>query len=170
MHISPENLALLGLAADATEEKINAAMAERLKAPPDHEAHAAAAARAIDEVVNRRLAEELAKRDHAAKVERAVDDAVKAGKVTVAQRPAALAFAKADLASFEAFAAAAPRVVPVVPVISGTPASLEVGAFAAIDPLDRDQNEQLMSAARQIAAAEGITVMAAAERLTKKGA
>lgn len=161
--------ALLGLADGASEDDFITAV-ERLKAPPpDPEAHAAAAARAVDEVVNRRLAEKLAERDHADKVAKAVEDAVRAGKVTVAQRAGALAFAKADLPAFEAFAAAAPVVAPVAPVISGRTEIVAGGSFATVDLSDRAINDQLMSSAKAIAAAEGITVMAACERLTRKG-
>jgi phage I-like protein len=166
--------ALLGLADGASEDDFITAVAALKEAAvpppaPDPKVHAAAAARAVDEVVNRRLTEELAKRDHAAAVESAVESAVRAGKVTVAQRSGALAFAKADLAAFEAFVAAAPRIAPVMPVLSSYSQAVHLGSFSGAAPLDREANEQLMSAAKAIAEAEGITVMAAAERLTRKG-
>ena len=52
-----------------------------------------------------------------AKATAAVDDAVKAGKVTPAQRDWALGYARNDLAGFEAYAAATPVIVEPGPIV-----------------------------------------------------
>jgi hypothetical protein len=170
MKVSPENMALLGLAADATEEQINAAVAAKLKAPPQSasvEAVTTATTDLVERIVSKRLEAE-----HKVKAAAdAVEAAVRAGKVTVGQRDQALKLAAADFEAFSAFVANAPRVAPVAPVLDfGGNAPLEAGSYGGADLSDPNVNDQLIASAKALAAAEGITVFAAAERLTKKGA
>jgi len=114
--------ALLGLADGASEDEFIQAV-EKLKAPPETPPDAAAASTAQAQVLEM-IRAEAARMDEArqlaAKVEAAVDGAIRSGKVTVGQRDEALVFARADFGAFEKFVAAAPRVAPVAPVISGT--------------------------------------------------
>lgn len=151
--------ALLGLADDASEEDALTALEARLNPPADQaeqitaavqaavaDIKAATAAQVRSEFEARALAE-----NHERQAVAMVEAAVKAGKVTVAQRADAESIARTNIEAFGRFIATAPRIAPVsariVPSFDGSQAD-----FKTADLTQPDTRQALAAAARKLVA------------------